>query len=137
MHASKAFSLIELMVAVAIVAILATIAVPRYTDYVMKGNRSDAIETLQAIMDGQERYYLDNSTYTNDLSKLGLTLNSGFYITPRKYYKVKADKCGSDALTLCVELTAIGQGSQADDGKVVFNSRNKKVHIKGSTVTNL
>ncbi|MBK8132100.1 MAG: type IV pilin protein [Gammaproteobacteria bacterium] len=57
------FSLIELMVVVAIVAILAAIVYPNYTDTVRRSNRSDARATLLQIAQSLERYFTENNTY--------------------------------------------------------------------------
>src|SRR6185437_2968260 len=62
---TRGFSLIELMVAVAIVAILAAIALPSYRRYVLQGNRTDAIKALAFYQQALERCYSQNFTYVN------------------------------------------------------------------------
>jgi prepilin-type N-terminal cleavage/methylation domain-containing protein len=60
---SKGFTLIELMIVVAIVAILTTIAYPNYRDYVIRGQLVDATTALAALRADMERYFQDNRTY--------------------------------------------------------------------------
>src|SRR5450631_4724882 len=60
---SKGFTLIELMIVVAIVAILTTIAYPNYRDYVIRGQLVDATQGLSALRANLERYFQDNRTY--------------------------------------------------------------------------
>jgi type IV pilus assembly protein PilE len=57
------FSLIELMIAVGIVGILAAIAIPSYSAYVKRANRSDATRSLSATAQALERCYSQNFTY--------------------------------------------------------------------------
>ncbi|MDQ0071997.1 type IV pilus assembly protein PilE [Variovorax boronicumulans] len=57
------FTLIEVMITVAIVAILASIALPSYRDYVLRGQLVDATNGLAAMRADMERYYQDNRTY--------------------------------------------------------------------------
>jgi len=59
----KGFTLIELMVVVAIVGILASIAIPSYTDYVKKGKAAEATANLADLRVKMEQYYQDNRTY--------------------------------------------------------------------------
>lgn len=61
---SKGFSLIELMITVAIIGILASIAVPAYSDYVLRGYVVDANNTLSAVRARLEQHFQDNRTYT-------------------------------------------------------------------------
>ncbi len=70
-NTSRGFTLIELMIAVAIVSILAAIAYPSYTSYVRKGKRATAQAALLDLASKQQTYLLDRRAYTDTLSNLG------------------------------------------------------------------
>ena len=59
----RGFTLIELMIVVAIVGVLASIAVPSYIEYVNRGRRADAQTQLQAAQQWMERFYSTNFRY--------------------------------------------------------------------------
>ena len=63
--AQKGFTLIELMVVVAIIGILARIAYPNYTDYVKRGKAAEATSTLANLKSRMEQYFQDNKTYAD------------------------------------------------------------------------
>ena len=63
MPRSKGFSLIELLVTVAIVGILAAVAIPGYRDYVQRGKITEAQSTLSALRLGAEKWFSDNRSY--------------------------------------------------------------------------
>jgi type IV pilus assembly protein PilE len=65
---SQGFTLIELMITVAIVAILAAIAYPNYRNYVIRGQLVDATQGLSAVRANMERYYQDNRSYLTGLT---------------------------------------------------------------------
>ena len=75
----KAFTLIELLVVVLIIGILAAVALPQYQKAVKKARATEAIINLKSLIEGQQRYYLSNGTYTTDLSELDIELKEGFY----------------------------------------------------------
>src|SRR5882757_8592570 len=63
MRSTRGFTLIELMVVVAIVAILSAIAVPAYTRYVQRGDLVEATQALSQYRVQMEQYYQDNANY--------------------------------------------------------------------------
>ena len=67
------FTLIELMITVAILAIVAAVAIPSYTSYVERGKRAEARTALLDIAARQERYYSNNRQYADQLSKLRMS----------------------------------------------------------------
>ena len=81
---SKGMTLIELMIAVAVVGILATIAYPSYQNQVRRSNRADAITALTAMANAQERSYLANNMYATNTAPLGFpagpVIHSGAFI---------------------------------------------------------
>jgi type IV pilus assembly protein PilE len=62
----KGFTLVELMVVVAIVAILAAIAFPNYREYVKRGNRRAAQAAMMDIINKQQQFFVADRTYVAD-----------------------------------------------------------------------
>jgi len=78
----RGFTLIELVVAIAIIGIIASIALPSYLEYVKKGRRAAAQSHLMDVAQRQQQYLLDTRSYAASLSALDLTTPSdvsGFY----------------------------------------------------------
>lgn len=73
----EGFSLIELMIVVAVIGILASIALPSYTQYVQRANRTDAKGILMETAQYMERYYTTNNTY------VGATVASVSAVAPK------------------------------------------------------
>ncbi len=69
---AKGFTLIELMIVVAILAIVTTIAVPAYTGYVKTAQRTEGWNNLNGLQLTLEEYYIENGTYTTDKGTSGL-----------------------------------------------------------------
>lgn len=117
---NSGFNLIELLIALAIVAVLYTIVFPSYRQYVTQSRRSEGISMLLQVMQQQERFFTEQLTYTVDLTQLG------FVAAPPSEngnYTISAAQCGADPINRCVLLTAAPQGLQAGDGNLTLNSR--------------
>lgn len=65
----------ELMITVAIVGILAAIAIPNYTSYVQRGNRTVAKTVLTEVASKQENFFTDRKTYSGTLAGLGYSVD--------------------------------------------------------------
>jgi len=65
------YTLIEILIVVAILGILAAIAIPSYQNSILATNRSVAQAALLDLANRQEQFYLDNRTYTTDMTNLG------------------------------------------------------------------
>ena len=85
---SKGFTLVELMVTVAVVAILASIAIPAYTGFTRQANRTDATKTLQLAAQSLERCYSQRFTYLA-CNVNGTVVNNGSTVTtPNLFYRI-------------------------------------------------
>jgi len=67
----EGYTLIEILIVVAILGLLAAIAIPSYQNSVLASNRSVAQAALLDLANRQEQFYLDNRTYTTDMADLG------------------------------------------------------------------
>lgn len=81
----KGFSLVELMVVVAIIGILATIGIPQYQKFMSKARQSEAKSHLNAIFQGEASHFTEYNTYTGNVRNIGggatgqnLRYNAGF-----------------------------------------------------------
>ena len=68
-------TLLELMIVVAIISMVAAFAYPSYTDYVVNTKRTAATTALLRIADRQQQFFMDNKSYSNDLTALGFAAN--------------------------------------------------------------
>jgi type IV pilus assembly protein PilE len=77
----RGITLIELMIVVVIVSILAMVSYPSYREYAARAKRNEAKACLLQIATLEERFYLQNNTYTADMNALGVPAmtDSGTY----------------------------------------------------------
>lgn len=118
-------TLIELLIAIVIVGLLMSVAVPAYQNSTLKTRRSDGVAILNDIMQAQERWYTQQQTYTTTLTDLGYGVDAS--VPSREgFYQVTAAACAGTTIDQCVQLTATAQGAQVEDGNLTFNSRGSK-----------
>lgn len=102
----KGFTLIELMVVIAILGILLAIAVPNYTKYVRESRRAQAQSEMLQMRIGMEKWRANNSTYSSTVSDSGFTGTNDYYT-----YTI-TDASGS---AYTINAAAIAGKSQVND----------------------
>jgi type IV pilus assembly protein PilE len=111
------FTLIELMITVAVVAILAGIALPSYLEQLRKGRRSSAKVTMMDIANREQQYLLASRTYADTA-----TLLATGYAVPSDvsaYYTWAVTVDSTTVPTFTITFTAVG--SQAVDGPLTLD----------------
>jgi type IV pilus assembly protein PilE len=119
----RGFTLIELMIAVAVVAILAAVAYPSYTQHIRKGNRSAAQAQMLDLANRQQQYLLVNKRYATkaEIEGTGYTLPKE--VTGKYTWDMEVTAAGSvPAFT----VTFTAAGSQVADGNLKLNSQGAK-----------
>lgn len=108
----RGVTLMELMIVVVVIGILTAIAYPSYRQYVAKAKRNEAKSCLLQIATLQERHYLQNATYTTDMTKLGFAVGANVLTDSGSYV------CTVNAATpAAFNATATYQKADAEAGK--------------------
>ncbi len=127
--ANHGFTLIELMIVVAIIGILASIAYPSYRDSVLKGRRAEARTAIAELMQQQERYMTQNNTY--------LPFDNDDDAPFRKFagqssenpsYLMSAEKCEDDVeANECIKVIATPVHEDPAAGALTMTSTGERV----------
>lgn len=110
MKAQGGVTLIELLIAVAIVSILASIALPAYRDYVIRGKLADAQSQLGATRSRLEQYYQDNRSYPPQCGGTATGLPAFTLPAATSYFTVTCAAGATVGQTYLLTATGVSSG---------------------------
>ena len=97
-HRMRGITLLELMIVVVVIGILAAVAYPNYREFAARAKRNEAKAALLKIATNQERFYLQNNTYTTDMRQLGFPVADN-YVTDSESYNVRVTAANASNFT--------------------------------------
>jgi type IV pilus assembly protein PilE len=131
------FTLIELMIVVAVITILGSIAYPSYMSYAVRAKRSDAQQVMQEISLKEGQYILDARGYTGTLGSGGLNIaRSGWTCTisctsPNYTISVAADNSTTPP-SYTISATPVSGSGQANDGTLTLSNTGARQRLVSS-----
>lgn len=131
------FTLIEVMIVVAIIAILAAVAIPSYRDYIRRGQAAEAFSALSDFRSKMEQYYQDNRKYgTGSNCATDATANAWNGFASTEHFKFECAL--TDAVTqqsYSIKATGIAGAVSGDVYSIDQNGNRSTSVFKGATVS--
>jgi type IV pilus assembly protein PilE len=127
-NSSKGFNLVELMVVVAIIGILAAVAIPQYSQYVVRGNRSAAQAFMMDVANREKQYLLDARIYAPVAAAADFTA-LGISVPPevgRNYTITVATVDAPPSFIITAATVAGSKQAQANDGNLTLTDTGVK-----------
>lgn len=113
MRSQKGFTLVELVIVIAIIGILTSVALPAYQDYVVRGKIPDATSNLAAKRIAMEQYFQDNHNYYLADAAIPFGLPCASDTTTSQYFNFACTPSPLPANAQAYTITATGKGSMA------------------------
>jgi len=114
----RGMTLIELLVVIGVLGILTSIAVPTYRKYLLRAQRSEAKIALLQLQTAQEKYYLQNNAYTDDVTTASTAVNPGLGLpgtSETGKYDIAITNLGAGGQTYTATASPHTGGGQTDD----------------------
>ena len=131
-HKIQGFTLIELMITVAIIGILAGIAIPAYQDYVRQGKVAEATSNLADLRIKMEQSFQDNRNYTNYVDAACNLISNGNPAVTARYFSYA---CASAASTYTITATGVAAEGMSGYSYTIDQDNNKTSAIPGAIGT--
>jgi type IV pilus assembly protein PilE len=118
---AKGFTIVELVIAIAIIGILAAIAIPSYQQHLKKGRRADAQQFMSQVAQKQQQFLMDARSYAASLSELQMGT------TPKSVSDYYDFTLTASAPPPSFLLVAKPKAAQAGDGDLSINNTGEKL----------
>jgi len=126
---NKGFTLIELMIVVAIIGILAAIAIPNFLNYQCKAKQSEAKQSLGTIAKNQEAYVSEFNKYADSSVKLGFQVKGE---GSKRYYTYTYITVTASTYYICAKSTIKGIKGTAEDDIWCINEKLQLTNTKNA-----